>query len=113
MFSFLHAVVSFSKREYELETPIHVLLITELKKIQVLEVNSSYTISAGDGDENRSREKRENSLSSLGCTPHRVLGGGQHHLFAVKNQKSSSPTPSQACKFQPLSSIMNTINQSY
>jgi hypothetical protein len=45
MFSFLHAVVSFSKREYELETPIHVLLITELKKIQILEVNSSYTIS--------------------------------------------------------------------
>lgn len=62
MFSFLHAVVSFSKREYELETPIHVLLITELKKIQVLEVNSSYTISAGDGDDNRSREKREKIL---------------------------------------------------
>jgi hypothetical protein len=41
MFSLLHAVLSFSKREYELETPIHVLLITELKKIQILEVNSS------------------------------------------------------------------------
>jgi hypothetical protein len=41
MFSLLHAVLSFSKRNYELETPIHVLLMTELKKIQILEVNSS------------------------------------------------------------------------
>jgi len=79
MFSFLHAVLSFSKREYELETPIHVLLADNR-----IEENPNFRsklklhyLSAGDGDDNRSREKRENSLSSLGCTPHQVLGGGQ------------------------------------